>query len=430
MTSTLAIATPTGLLASWHAHRRADLIAHIDTHGPLPLPARGDDGWAARLAEEIEASGLTGRGGAAFPTARKLAVVGRAGRGATIVVNAMEGEPASDKDRVLLSVAPHLVLDGAQLAAHALGAARIVICIATDCDDTAQGVRRAIGERAWAAMGNVPIEVARPPARYVAGEESALVSWLDSGPSAPTFRPDKSVPLTISRRPVLLHNAETLAHVALIARHGARWFRRCGLDDAPGTTLVTVSGAVEHPGVHEIALGTPIAEIVARSVPVDGVAAVLAGGYGGTWLGPSDLDSPYAPGPLALLGAGVGAGILVVLGPRQCGLALSADIARYLAGESAGQCGPCVFGLPALSDDLHTLAIGRGSPATLERLLARGGAVEGRGACRHPDGAVRMIRSALRVFADDVAVHAAGRPCRHGTGQAALGALELRGNRP
>jgi NADH:ubiquinone oxidoreductase subunit F (NADH-binding) len=446
MTSTPAPATPTGLLASWNAHHRADLAAHLDTHGPLPLPARRDDGWAERLAGEIEAAGLTGRGGAAFPTARKLAAVRRAGRGATIVVNAMEGEPASDKDRVLFSVAPHLVLDGAQLAAHAIGAARIVICIAADCDDTADRVLRAIGQRASSAMGqrassamgqrassatgSVPVEVARPPARYVAGEESALVSWLDGGPSAPTFRPDKSIPLSIGRRPTLVHNAETLAHVALIARHGAPWFRRCGLNDAPGTTLVTVSGAVEHPGVHEIALGTPIGEIVARSVPVDGVAAVLVGGYGGTWLGESDLDTPYAPGPLAHHGAGVGAGILIVLGTRQCGLAGSAAIARYMAGESAGQCGPCVFGLPALADDLHALAAGRGAPETVARLHARFGAIEGRGACRHPDGVVRMIRSALRVFADDVAAHAARRPCRTGAGPVVMGALEHGGARP
>ena len=178
-----------------------------------------------------------------------------------------------------------------------------------------------------------------------------------------------------------------------------------------------MSGAVEHPGVHEVALGTPIAEIVGRSVPIDSVGAVLVGGYGGTWLGAGDLDTPYAPGALQRHGAGVGAGILIVLGRGQCGLAESAGIAEYMAGESAGQCGPCVFGLPALAADLRALAGGRGGRATLGRLHARFAVVEGRGACRHPDGVVRMIRSALLVFGNDADMHAAGRPCLHDSGR-------------
>ncbi len=412
--TTLASSTHIGLLSSWYAHGRADLGAHLDVHGPNPVPARVDRGWSARLAAEIESSGLTGRGGAAFPSARKLATVADAGHRGVVVVNAMEGEPASDKDRVLLSVAPHLVLDGAELAALALGARGITVCIASDRDDTAARVRRAVAERQGARAAVPPVEVVTAPGRYVAGEESALVSWLNGGPGAPTFRADRSIPLTIGRRPALVHNTETLAHIALIARYGASWFRGRGAPGASGTTLVTVSGAVGLPGVHEVALGTPIAEILALSRPDHAVGAVLVGGYGGTWLGAGDLDTPYAPERLARHGAGVGAGVLVVLGRRSCGIAEAARIANYLAGQSAGQCGPCLFGLPALADAVGALAAGRAGPGTVDRLHARLGAVEGRGACRHPDGAVRMLRSALAVFADDVAAHVAGRPCRHG----------------
>ena len=412
MTTVLAPAA-TGLLASWTAHHRTDLAAHLDTYGALALPLPGDRGRAGELVAELETSGLTGRGGAGFPSARKLAAVAAAGRGATIVVNAMEGEPANDKDRVLLSVAPHLVLDGAEVMALLLGSRRIVVCVADDRDDAAARVAAAVAERTRAGLATVDVELARPPARYVTGEESALVSWLDGGAGAPRFRPDKAVPLALGRRPVLVHNAETLAHVTLIARYGAGWFRSRGTDDAPGTTLVTVSGAVEHPGVHEIPLGMRVADVVAMARPTQPVQAVLVGGYGGTWLGAGHLGTPFAPGPLASVGAGVGAGILVVLGEAECGLGAAAAIASYMAGESAGQCGPCVFGLPAVADDLEALAAGLGGIATTERLRSRFSVVEGRGACRHPDGVVRMARSALAVFAVDVAAHAGGRPCRH-----------------
>lgn len=409
--TTLAPAAPVGLLGSWHALHRADLRAHLETYGPLPRPSGADPGWTARLAAEIEASGLTGRGGAAFPAACKLAGVARAGGHGTVVVNAMEGEPASDKDRVLLGVAPHLVLDGAELVAGGIGAQRIVVCIASDRDDTARRLADALAERPAGAKTGTPVEIARPPGRYVGGEESALVSWLDGGAPAPSFRVDKSVPLAVRGRPVVVHNAETLAHIALIARYGAGWFRARGTPDAPGTTLVTVSGAVDHPGVHEIALGTPIDEIVSLSGPGQVVGAVLVGGYGGTWIGSDDLGTRYAPGPLARLGAGTGAGVLVVLGREACGVAVAARIADYMAGQSAGQCGPCVFGLPALAEDMRALAGGSAAPATVERLRGRFAAVEGRGACRHPDGVVRMLRSALVVFADDLSSHAAGVPC-------------------
>jgi len=411
--TTLLAPSETGLLASWTAHHRADLAAHLQSHGPPPVPTRADRAGTARLVAELRASGLTGRGGAAFPSAVKLAAVGAGRRGATIVVNAMEGEPASDKDRVLLTVVPHLVVDGAQVLARLLGARRVVLCVADDRDHTAARVTAALAERAAAGIDPVHVELARPPARYVSGEESALVSWLDGGAGAPRFRRDKAVPLTLCRRPALVHNAETLAHVALIARHGAAWFRSRGNEDAPGTTLVTVSGAVEHPAVHEVPLGMPVADVVALARPNAPVQAALVGGYGGAWLGPRDLATPCAPGPLARVGAGVGAGVLVVLGEHECGVAATAAIAGFMAGESAGQCGPCVFGLPALADDLDALADGRGSTVTLERLWARLALVEGRGACRHPDGVVRMARSALAVFAPDVAAHAAGRACRH-----------------
>ena len=172
---------------------------------------------------------------------------------------------------------------------------------------------RAVAERAGTALAPVPVEVLRPPGRYVAGEESALVSWVNRGPGAPSWRPDKSRPLTIGRGAALVHNAETLAHMALIARYGPASFRARGTADAPGTSLVTVSGGVELPGVYEVAMGTTLGDIVRQARPTDEVAAVLTGGFGGAWVPAGALDTPYTPAAMAAVGGVVGAGVLVVL---------------------------------------------------------------------------------------------------------------------
>ena len=140
---------------------------------------------------------------------------------------------------------------------------------------------------------------------------------------------------------------------------------------------------------------------------------MLVGGYGGSWVGPADFPTPYASMSLRTIGATAGVGIVVVLGADACGVAESARIALYLAGQSAGQCGPCVYGLPALADDMARLARGQVDPGLVERLGRRLAEVNGRGACRHPDGAVTVIRSALTVFADDVRAHLRGAPCPH-----------------
>jgi NADH:ubiquinone oxidoreductase subunit F (NADH-binding) len=253
----------------------------------------------------------------------------------------------------------------------------------------------------------------RPPDRFVAGEESALARFVESGESLPSFRPDKSTALRIGRQGALVHNAETLAHVALIARSGAEAFRSHGLVEDPGTSLVTISGAVEHPGVVEIDRGTPLIDIANRAVPIGPPQALLVGGYGGAWVDPVLFTTPYASLSLRAIGATAGVGVIVVLGLDACGLMESARIARYLAGQSAGQCGPCVYGLPVIADDLTWLAQGQADASLLGRLVRRLGEVDGRGGCRHPDGAVNLVRSALQVFAADVSAHAAGRPCPH-----------------
>jgi NADH:ubiquinone oxidoreductase subunit F (NADH-binding) len=390
-----------------------DLAGHVATLGPAPLPASAPHVWREDFVSALEASGLPGRGGAGFPAAVKLAVAHGAGGRGVVVVNGMESEPASDKDKLLLLRSPHLVLDGAQLLAAASGARSVTVCVPEGRDHVATAVSTAIAERADTRHAPAPETLARPPARFVAGEESALAAWLDSGASLPVFRPDKGMPLRIGRRSALVHNAETLAHVAMIARTGSDAFRAHGLVEDPGTCLVTVSGAVENPGVVEVDRGTPLIDIARRATPHQAPQALLVGGYGGAWIGPEHFATPYASLSLRAVGSSAGVGIVIVLGPDACGLMESARIADYLASQSAGQCGPCVYGLPAIADDVARLARGRVDVALMARLDRRLREVDGRGACRHPDGAVQLVRSALNVFAADVRVHAAGAPCAH-----------------
>ena len=388
-----------------------DLAGHIEAHGPLAAALGSDESWRRTLAAGLESSGLSGKGGGGFPSSIKVARASTHGRGGTVVVNGMESEPASDKDKVLLTRVPHLVLDGAQFVAAMCGADRIVVCIPAGRDGVAGAVIHALAERAAAHYSRVVEVMARPPDRFISGEESALVAWVDEGQSLPAFRLDKGTPLMIGKRQALVHNAETLAHLALIARRGPEQFRARGVPEEPGTCLVTIGGAVAHPGVVEVDRGTPLCDIVSRGAPVEPAQALLVGGYGGTWVGPEHFATPYASMSLRTIGATAGVGVIVVLGHASCGVAESARIARYLAGESAGQCGPCVFGLPAIADDMGILARGQADPDLMVRLQRRLGQVNGRGACHHPDGAVGLVRSALNVFVADVAAHLRGEPC-------------------
>lgn len=389
------------LLADWAGTgRQSDLTAHTARHGPLPD--------AADLLELVHAAGLRGRGGAWFPTATKLAAVAAGKRAGTVVANGVDGEPASDKDRALLTVAPHLVLDGAVLCALAVGARDVLVCVPA-ADPLVAATIAAIRQRA----DPVPVRLAEVPRRYVASEESALVHFLGGGDAKPADRPPPVFERGVKGRPTLVANVETLANVALIARYGVDWFRSVGTRDAPGTALVTVGGAVARPGVLEMPVGTTISAACRASGGLLGrVPAVLVGGFGGDWL-PMPDAVPLRLAPPHTLGVG----LLLALPASACGVATTAAIVRYLADESAGQCGPCMFGLPAIANDMAALAAGLGPDSPVpERLPRRLAQVDGRGACHHPDGAVRLVRSALSVFADDVVGHARGRPCGGGVG--------------
>jgi NADH:ubiquinone oxidoreductase subunit F (NADH-binding) len=399
------------------AGRAVGLAEHRSRYRPAPAPGRRPE---RALIDLVAAAGLRGRGGAGFPTARKLEAVA-ARRGPRIVVaNATEGEPASSKDRVLTTYAPHLVLDGAAVAAAAVGAAHIVVCVDRADGKAVRAMRTAMAERD--REGGATLELAETPTRYVAGEETALVRFLSGADAKPTHAQPRPSERGVDGRPSLVQNVETLAHIAQIARFGADWFRDAGTQDEPGTTLVTVTGAVARPTVAEVPIGTRVDRILARAGgAAEPLGALLVGGFSGTWV-PADVAAraAYSRAGLAELGASPGAGIIVALPTAACGLVETARLLRWFQAESAGQCGPCVFGLADLARTTAAVATGRARPGDLERLRRWSGQIERRGACRHPDGAVRFLRSALEVFSVDVHRHLDGRPCTGARGPARI----------
>jgi NADH:ubiquinone oxidoreductase subunit F (NADH-binding) len=251
------------------------------------------------------------------------------------------------------------------------------------------------------------------PSRYVASEETALIHYLNGGDARPTFIPPRPFEQGVARRPTLVNNVETLAHVAAIARRGAAWFREVGDADEPGTLLLTVSGADTSRRVAEVPTGTTIGAVADRAgIDRADVTAVLVGGYFGSWVPAAYAwQLPLTHRAMRSAGAALGAGVLAVLPAGACGVAETARVMGYLAAHNAGQCGPCLNGLPAIAAALGRLAGGGWDDRlwpSLERWLA---VVPGRGACRHPDGAVRFAATGLSVFAEDVARHRNGQPC-------------------
>jgi NADH:ubiquinone oxidoreductase subunit F (NADH-binding) len=421
---TRAAGSPVGLprlLAGIPAYGSLDLPEHHSLHGPLPEMTR-QRRRRSELIAEIERSGLRGRGGANFPTAQKLKAVAASRGRPIVVINAAEGEPASHKDATLTRALPHLVLDGGELAVGALGASELIVAVNESAIAGFESLATAIAERGTSARRSARIRLVGVPDRYVAGQETALISHLNRGSALPTFTPPLPFQHGVARRPTLVSNAETFAHIALIARHGARWFRELGTSTQPGSALVTLSGAVAYPGVYEIECGAQLGSLIDAAGGLSAAArALLLGGYGGSWVPAEHLeDLCFSAEQLAPFGASPGAGVIVVLSGDACPVAETARLARWLAGESAGQCGPCVHGLQALATSLETIAGQDAHAATRERIEQLLALVRRRGACAHPDGAARLIQSALDTFESEFDEHA-----RYGTCERCLAPPEL-----
>ena len=391
----------TRLLAGPAADAGAEsLAAHQQRLGALP---------SVLAIDELAASGLTGRGGGNFPLVRKLQLAASRPGTPLVVVNASESEPASRKDVTLLELRPHLVLDGAVLAAQSLGAPQVVVYLHAPRAASTASMLAAVAERRRAGWdGPVTLTVVDAPPGYLSGESSVVVAVLEGRDARPSLRPSPVAAAGVGGRPTLVSNTETYAHVGLIARFGAGWFRGGGPARSPGSTLVTLAGAVTRPGLVAEAVGdVRVGDLLTGPAGLtEAPRAVLLGGYAGSWVdGQTAWSLPVDRGWLASAGTSLGCGLVAVLSRSACGLAETARLLDYLASQSAGQCGPCVLGLPELAERFHALVDGQGSGRHLRRITELAVSIRGRGACSHPDGAVQLAETALEVFAVEVRSH-------------------------
>ncbi|EKX64704.1 oxidoreductase [Streptomyces ipomoeae] len=388
---------------------RLDLPMHLKVHGPLE-PMGGEQ--LAQLAERIN---LKGRGGAGFPFHKKLRSVAESaikrGIRPVVVVNGSEDEPACRKDTVLINRAPHLILDGALLVAEALGARQLVVGVTRE--STQRSMEAALAERGLSNRRGAAIRasVQRNPVRMVTGAAASLIRSIDGGPAIPPGRKTSASRSGVGGAPTLLSNAETFAQLAIGARIGAERYGNTGLYDEPGTVMLTVSGAVARPMVIEAPTGVPLRYILqlAGAPPVP--QGVLTGGYHGKWIDAATVnEAVVSRNSLDAVGGALGAGAILPISQETCPLGESLQVAKWLAEESAGQCGPCYLGLPAAARGMEDILNG-GGPAALEALKQVAKNVKRRGACSHPDGSAMFLESTIKAFTDDLAAHVLGNGC-------------------
>ncbi len=348
------------------------------------------------IVEALVAAGLTGRGGAAFSTATKVKAA-REHR-ATLIVNACDGEIGAAKDAWIVQHHLHELVEGAALVAPG----------------RRPHVRYAAhrGSRTATMLREAGLHVLEAPDRYVSSEETALISLAHGGLGRPMT---KRAPFLFGGRdsqghriaPTLVLNAETLWRVSQIHHNGPDWFRSFGTTADPGPRLVAIGGHVVRPGVYESAAGVTIGDLVDRAGGLRAeVNHVGVGGLGGVVLTAAQARTTiWDTAGMKAHGGSMGPGLITVWDPAECPLVTAGRLLDYAAGESAGQCGPCMFGLPALAADWSRLADSPrpdGAQALLHRLALLGR----RGACAHPDGVARFATSALTTLEPEFAAHA------------------------
>ena len=369
--------------------------------GYLPL------GDADALLEQIDLSGLLGRGGAAFPLGTKLRTVrdaGRRGSETVVVANGEEGEPASVKDRWLLRNRPHLVLDGLRLAATMVGAARAYVYVSDVQSATA--VASALGEKPG-AFGQTTVDVVTVEPTYVAGEETAAVRRINGGPAKPTDKPPRPFEEVVSGLPTMVSNVETLANIPFIHEHGAQAFRAVGTPMSPGTFLATITGGGRPAALYELPHGAPFSDLLAlHGLSAESVRGALMGGYFAGLLNTDVLDATLDHETIRRLGSGLGCGAISIL-TDDCPVAVAASVLSYFARENAGQCGSCFNGTAAMAAVASALRDGVAADEDLARLERWSVVLRGRGACGTLDGATNVAASLLRQFPQLVAQHLA-----------------------
>ncbi|HSG14295.1 MAG TPA: NADH-ubiquinone oxidoreductase-F iron-sulfur binding region domain-containing protein [Gaiellaceae bacterium] len=314
-----------------------------------------------RIVDELKASGLAGFGGAGFPTGLKWESVAKEGGTPYVVVNADEGEPGTIKDRYVMELRPHLLLEGTLIAMRALGAREGYIYLREEYATARDRLERALDElRAAGLLEGLTLELVIGAGAYIAGEETAMLESMEGRRAMPRLKPPFPSQVGYLGRPTLINNVETLAHVPAILRNGGAWWAGLGRDGSTGTRLWSISGAVARPGCYEAPTGLTTRELVEEYAGgfTDEVGAVVPGGAASGILPPSALDAPLTREGLREYGAGPGSAALQVFPASYSPLRLLAETMRFFAEESCQKCTPCRIGNRALHHVCEELANG------------------------------------------------------------------------
>jgi NADH-quinone oxidoreductase subunit F len=338
---------------------------------------------------ELEASGLRGRGGAGFPAFRKWQGVSESKGTHYVVINATEGEPDSLKDRTLLTSRPHLIIEGLLIACKAVKSTAAWIVVNEEFADGLKALSTAVNEvRKEGLIGKVDIRILTAPPRYVVGEETALLNWIEGKPAKPRFKLHLPVQKGLWEQPTLIQNAETISNVPYIFRHGAKAYQSIGTESSPGTALFSVQGDVELPGLYELPLGIPLTELIKMAGGMKDnkqiKAALIGGNFGGFLYGEA-LEVKLDYESLKEVGGSLGCGIVRVYHQDHSIEQAADDVLSFFSEETCGQCGPCYMGTEAMRNEFRKY---RDNPSyDIQKLADYSVNLRRKGACGLIDGA-------------------------------------------
>jgi NADH-quinone oxidoreductase subunit F len=414
------------------------LLADIGSIDPTSLASARKHGGYAGLThaieklgaegtiDEIAAAGLRGRGGGGYPTADKWrAARAAAGDSKVVVANLIGADPTALGDRALAEGNPHLLIEGLLIAAFATGASDAIIAVRRDWTAAIERLRAAVVEAeaahlaGYLVMGtdfSCVVTVQEGAGALVAGEETALLAALAGDRGMPVIRPPYPTERGLRLVPTTVQNGETLAHVAWIARHGAKKFRAVGSKEAPGTKLVSVNGRVAQPGLAEVALGTPLSQIIALAGGGTGsTKAVFVGGPGGGAIAAAQLDTPYDFDALHTAGAGIGLGQFLVADTDTCMVDTARFFLDYSAREACGKAVPCRIGTKRLVETLDRILAASPRPNDLVLLRELARKMSDTALCNLEARAPGPMLTTLDRFPDEYRAHAERGECLAGS---------------
>jgi NADH:ubiquinone oxidoreductase subunit F (NADH-binding)/NADH:ubiquinone oxidoreductase subunit E len=338
---------------------------------------------AARVTTALQDSGLRGMGGAGFPAGRKWDLVAaQEARPKYVICNADESEPGTFKDRQILAEQPHLVLEGMLLGMLAVGAEEGWVFIRHEYGPEEQVIRREIealraaglaGANAGGTGRRLSVEVFTSPGGYILGEESALIECMEGHRGEPRNKPPFPGVYGLWGQPTLMNSVETFAHVPVIARRGADWWKDQGIGEHSGLKFFAVSGHVERPGVYCVPMGTTARQLLELAGGVQGgrpLGAIQPGGASSNFLGPDQLDVPLDFADLAKAGSMLGSGAMVVMAEGTDLLAAATNVLRFFRDESCGKCVPCRVGSSKAHRMLTDVLAAGGGPGDVGEQVA------------------------------------------------------------